>query len=150
MKRLSLFARIIALTLLAVVLAGTMTGCFLINRKWEGDIVSVTEESIECVKSFAQTLVDGDIESAKDYLHPNCTPSRDEIEQYVEQVLEEKDIDFTENVEFAFDAFDPQITSEHVKYDIKGHATIGDQVVTLKLGVMKDESGLGIYSIVIE
>lgn len=150
MKRSSLFTRIISLVLLTVVLAGTMTGCFWIDQKWEGNIITVTAESVECVKSFAETIVNGDIESAKSYLHPNCSPSADEIEQYVKDALEAKDIEFTEDVEFAFDGFNPEIVSEHVKYDIAGHATVGGQTISIKLGVMKDENGLGIYSIVIE
>lgn len=150
MKRSSLFTRIISLAILTVVLVGTMTGCFLINKKWEGDIVSVTAEATECVTSFAETLVNGNIEDAKSYLHPNCSPSADEIEQYVKDALEAKDIEFTEDVEFAFDGFNPEIVSEYVKYDIAGHATVGGQTISIKLGVMKDENGLGIYSIVIE
>ena len=150
MKKTSLFARIISLSLLTVVLVGTMTGCFLINKKWDGNVLTATAEATECVKNFAGTIVNGNIEDAKSYLHPNCSPSADEIEQYVRDTLETKDIDFNEGVEFSFDGFDPEITSEHIKYDIAGHATIGDKVVTLKLGVMKDENGLGIYSVVIE
>ena len=150
MKKSSLFARAISLALLTVVLVGTMTGCYLINKKWDGNIVAVTAEATECVKGFAATIVNGNIEDAKSYLHPNCSPSADEIEQYVRDTLEAKDVDFNDGVEFSFDGFDPEITSEHVKYDIKGHTTIGDKVVTLKLGVMKNENGLGIYSVVIE
>ena len=150
MKRSSLFVRIISLALLTVVLVGTMTGCFLTNKKWDGNIVTVTAEATECVKDFAAAIVKGNIEDAKSYLHPNCSPSADEIEQYVRDTLEAKDIDFDEDVKFSFDGFDPEIVSEHVKYDIAGHATIGDEVITLKLGVMKDENGLGIYSVVIE
>ena len=93
MKRSSLFTRIISLVLLTVVLAGTMTGCFWIDQKWEGNIITVTAESVECVKSFAETIINGDIESAKSYLHPNCSPSADEIEQYVRDTLEAKDLD---------------------------------------------------------
>ena len=150
MKRSSLFTRIISLVILTVVLVSTMTGCFLTDKKWEGNIITVTAEATECVKSFAQTVVNGDIEAAKSYLREDCSPSADEIEQYVEDALKAKDIEFNENVEFAFDGFDPEIVSEHVKYDIAGHATIGDEVISIKLGVMKDENGLGIYSVVIE
>ena len=150
MKRSSLFARIISLAILTVVLVGTMTGCFLTDKKWEGNIITVTAEATECVTSFAETIVNGNIEAAKSYLHPNCSPSADEIEQYVKDTLEAKDIDFTEDVEFAFDGFNPEIISEHVKYEIAGHAIVGDQTVSLKLFVMKDENGLGIYSVVIE
>ena len=150
MKRSSLFTRIISLVLLTVVLAGTMTGCFWIDQKWEGNIITVTAESVECVKSFAETIVNGDIESAKSYLHPNCSPSADEIEQYVRDTLEAKDLDVNAGVDFSFDGFTPEILSEHVKYEIAGHAIVGDQTVSLKLCVMKDENGLGIYSVVIE
>ena len=142
--------RFVALALLTTLLASMLTGCFLINKKWEGGIVSVAKESAECVKNFAQTLIDGNIETAKKYLHQSCIPSPDEIVQYVNDVLEEKDIDFTDDVVFAFDGFNPEITAEHIKYDIMGHATVGDKVITLTLGVMKDESGLGIYNVVIE
>ena len=150
MKRSSLFTRIISLAILTVVLVGTMTSCFLTDKKWEGNIITVTAEATECVTSFAETIVNGDIEAAKSYLRADCSPSVDEIEQYVKDALEAKDIDFTEDVDFSFDGFNPEIVSEHVKYDIAGHATVGDKVVNIKPGVMKDENGLGIYSVVIE
>ena len=150
MKRSSLFTRIISLAILTVVLVGTMTGCFMVDKKWEGNVVSVTAEATECVTSFAETLVNGNIEDAKSYLHPNCSPSADEIEQYVRDTLEAKDLDVNAGVDFSFDGFSPEILSEHVKYEIAGHAIVGDQTVSLKLCVMKDENGLGIYSVVIE
>ena len=150
MKKSSLFARVISLAILTVVLVGTMTGCFLTDKKWEGNIITVTAEATECVTGFAETIINGNIEAAKSYLHPDCSPSADEIEQYVKDALEAKDIDFTENVDFSFDGFNPEIISEHVKYDIAGHATVGDQVINIKLCVMKDENGLGICGVVIE
>lgn len=155
MKR-SITARIIIAVALALTLSCLLSSCSIIEgfldkyKKWDGSVVEVTEDSKECVESFARALVDGDLSEAKTNMHPNSNPPADEIEEYVESQLEALDIDFSEDVSFAFDGFEPEINLEHIKYDIKGHATVGGKTVTLKLGVMKDEYGFGIYNITIE
>lgn len=149
-------ARILLALIISAMLVPTLSGCSIIenyinqHKKWEGDVVQVTADSKECVENFAKSIVNGDLEGAKTYMHPTSTPPADEVQAYVDGKLEELDIDFTEDVTFAFDGFEPEINLEHVKYDIKGHATVGGKTVTLKLGVMKDENGLGIYNVTIE
>ncbi|MBQ7386755.1 MAG: hypothetical protein IJW03_01170 [Clostridia bacterium] len=149
MKR---FTRITFALTLILILASMLSGCGLLDRykKWDGTIVEVTENSKKCVEDFATELSEGDIKGAKAYLHPNSTPSADELEDYIKEIESSHDFSFTDEVSFEFEGFDPEVNLEHVKYDISANVTVGDEVLTLKLGILNDEAGFGIYNITIE
>ena len=144
--------RIISMLTLAFILIGALSSCALIDKykKWEGNIVEVTEDSKNCVENFGLALAEADFDAAKTYLHPNSTPSADELEAYIEEIKTSHSFDLTKEPTFEFEGFDPEVNLEHVKYDIAAKATIGDEVLELRLGILKDEHGFGIYNITVD
>lgn len=144
--------KIITSLLLTLVVITSLSGCGLLDKykKWDGNIIEVTENSKECVEDFAVALSNADFETAKSYLHPNSTPSADELEAYIEQVKAEHDFDLTEEPTFEFGSFEPVVNLDCVKYDLSVKATVGDEVISLRLGILSDEHGFGIYNIEVE
>ena len=149
MKKINSFARVALLAISVFICIGTLSGCGLLDgiKKWDGSVAEVTEDSVKCANDFATGLASGDIESAKVCMHPNSTPSADELEAYIESIEEEYILDFASGATFEFSEFMPEMDLEHIQYTVSGVAKTDSKSITLTITIRKDEAGFGIYNI---
>ncbi len=141
--------RIIFAAVVIVILASMLSGCTAINQYIK--VLETTYKAEECIAGFVEELSAGDIEEAKQYLHPDSTPSADELEDYINEIKANNDFSLTEEVTFKeFGDISSNATEERITYNLSIVLTQADENITLNVSILSDDKGLGIYSIDVE
>lgn len=120
-----------------------LSGCYL----YKIDLVDA-RGAASFAEEFCLALVE-DIELAKEYLSSDSTPSKDNLQDFIEEIELENDVSFSNGVAlknrdgfaFHFESYDSPLCTYEFSCDI----VVGNSVVNLLFAVEKDENG---YSIV--
>ncbi len=137
------------LAILLMICTLCLSGCGILKELKDG-----MDEAIVLVEDFLTALSENDLDTAKCYLHPDSTPSTDELSEFVSKLEQTYSINFFDGVTFKrltntgsayYDSsYDGSV--HEIDYEI----VVGGVSVDFFFTVVKNDSGYGIYNFGIE
>lgn len=122
-----------------------LTGC-----QFPGINFKNIRESISIAEDFCLALSE-DIELAKEYLHPDSSPSKDQLQAFIEEIEQQQNVRFSDGVALKdrdgvvmeADIYDPSIC----RYSFVCEIVVGTKAIKLSFTLRKDDSGYSIIHI---
>lgn len=111
-------------------------------------------DATDLVKEFCVALSEDDFDTAKDCLHPDSTPSKDNLSDYILQLEQNLNINFSNGVKFK-----RRTGIESTYYDSEYRGSVHKIDYQILIGsvntqfffiVVKNNNGYGLYSFKIE
>lgn len=135
--------RLIALILIIVML--NSTGC-----QWHKINLTHAQEASSLAEDFCLILSE-DIELAKEYLHPESNPDKENLQSFLEEIERENDICFSNGVALKSEkgfAFDLGVQGSSIcTYIFSLEIVVGIRPIHLTFHVRKDNNGYSIIHI---
>lgn len=111
-------------------------------------------EAIVLVEDFCTSLSNDNFDTAKGYLHPDSTPSQDELSVFITKLEQTHGIDFSDGVAFKHrrgirsayydSSYDGSV--HEIDYEI----VVGGVSVDFFFTVVKNDNGYGLYNFGVE
>lgn len=107
------------------------------------------DRSVEFAKEFCITLLNDDLEQAKEYLHPYSAPNKDRLTDFILKLEESNDISFSDGIEIKNTTFKKMAKFDNIYggsvYSFQFDMSIGDKETTMFFEVVDNDIGYGIF-----
>ena len=137
------------LAVLLVLCTLFLSGCGMFK-----DVIGGMGEATDLVEEFCIALSEDDFDTAKDCLHPDFTPSHDNLSDYILQLEQKLNINFSNGVKFKRRTgiestyYDSEYGGSVHKIEYK--IVVGSVDTQFFFVVVKNNNGYGLYSFKIE
>ena len=138
MKRLVIFITLVLMIFL-------FSGCGILKELKQG-----ADDAFVLAENFCKAVSEDDFVSAENYLHPDCTPSKEELKSFISGLEKACNIDFSDGI-----AFKSRSWTRSAYYDSSYGGTVHEINYTMVVGqttteifftVVTNGNGYGIYS----
>lgn len=123
---------------------------YFVGCQWKRINFDYAREAISVAESFCLALSE-DFELAKEYLHPDSTPSKDEFQKFIEEIEQENNIRFSngvalkerEGVRFELGTYESPV----YEYKFACEIVVGVKTMTLSFVVRKETNHYSIMNV---
>lgn len=120
----------------------SLTGCSSLSDVLS-DLIADSQRAVAVAEEFCIALSE-DMEKAKEYLHLDSTPSKDELQAFIEEIEHVNNISFSDGVAIMgcdhINSNSSDVTLSKVKYAFHFEIVVGNTIIELYFTVTKNDN----------